>query len=81
MRGSVGEKVNTGVGIVSTSSYVHAFQLDRTIVVEEYIRNCGSPIITQRAFRVRSVLDWHDPIPNKEKIYNYRFRWRNCTYS
>jgi hypothetical protein len=40
----------------------------RTFVVEEYIRNGGSPIMTHRAFRIRFrfALGERDPVPDNK---------------
>ncbi|CAI6359906.1 unnamed protein product [Macrosiphum euphorbiae] len=40
----------------------------RAFVVEEYIRNGGSAITTQRAFRIRFQLGRHDPVPDRKTI-------------
>ncbi|KAL4142309.1 hypothetical protein QTP88_004793 [Uroleucon formosanum] len=40
----------------------------RAFVVEEYIRNGGSAITTQRAFRIRFKLGRHDPVPDRKTI-------------
>jgi hypothetical protein len=37
----------------------------RAFVVEEYIRNGGSLITIQRAFRIRFELGRHDPVPGR----------------
>lgn len=37
-------------------------------VVEEYIRNGGSAITSQRAFRIRFQLGRHDPVPDRKTI-------------
>jgi hypothetical protein len=47
-------------------------------VVKEFIQNGGSPIMTQRAFRVRFALWRRDPVPDKKftigcQIQTYRF--------
>jgi hypothetical protein len=45
--------------------YVHTMAWsgeNRTFVVEEFIQNGGSPIMTQRAFRIRFVLGRRDPV-------------------
>jgi len=41
----------------------------RTFIVEEFIKNCGSPIATQRAFRIRFALGWREAVPDKKTIY------------
>jgi hypothetical protein len=41
----------------------------RAFVVEEYIRNGGSVITTQRAFRIRFKLGRHDPVPVRKTIH------------
>jgi hypothetical protein len=41
----------------------------RAFVVEEYIRNGGSVITTQRAFRIRLELGRHDPVSVRKTIH------------
>lgn len=42
----------------------------RAFVVEEFIKNGGSLISTQRAFRVRFALGRHDLVPDRKTIQN-----------
>jgi hypothetical protein len=44
-------------------------------VVEEFIQNDGSPMITRRAFRIRFALGRRDPVPYK-KIHNWVLNFR-----
>jgi transposase len=41
----------------------------RAFVVEEYIRNGGSVVTTQRAFHIRFKLGRHDPVPVRKTIH------------
>lgn len=41
----------------------------RAFVVEEFLQNGGSPISTQRAFRIRFALAPRDPVPDKKTIH------------
>jgi hypothetical protein len=36
-------------------------------IVEEFVQNGGSSIMTQRAFRIRFALGRRDPVPDKKK--------------
>jgi hypothetical protein len=38
------------------------------VVTEEFIQNGGSPIMTQRAFRIRFALDRRDPVLDNKKF-------------
>jgi hypothetical protein len=40
----------------------------RAFVVEQFFRNGGSPILTQRAFRIHFVLGCRDPVPDKKRF-------------
>lgn len=48
----------------------------RAFVIEEFINNGGSPISTQRAFRVRFALGRHDPVPDRKTIQNWVSNFR-----
>jgi transposase len=48
----------------------------RAFVVEEYIRNGGSVITTQRAFRKRFELGRHDPVPVRKTIHDWVSNFR-----
>ena len=41
----------------------------RAFIVEEFIKNGGSPVATQRAFRIRFAPGRRDTVPDKKKIY------------
>jgi len=41
----------------------------RSFIVEEFIKNGGSPIATQRAFRIRFELGRREAVSDKKKIY------------
>jgi hypothetical protein len=40
----------------------------RSFVVEEFIQNGGSPIMTQHTFRICFALGQRDPIPDKKQF-------------
>ena len=42
----------------------------RAFVVEEFIKNGGSPVATQRAFRSRFALGRREAVPDKKTIYH-----------
>jgi len=47
----------------------------RAFIVEEFIKNGGSPVVKQRAFRIRFALGRREAVPDKKTIY----RWvSNC---
>ena len=47
----------------------------RAFIVEEFIKTDGSPVATQRAFRIRFALGRREAVPDKKTIY----RWvSNC---
>jgi transposase len=48
----------------------------RAFVVEKFIQNGGSPIMTQRAFRFRFALRPRDPVPDKKTIHNWVSNFR-----
>ena len=41
----------------------------RAFIVEEFIKNGGSPVATQRAFRIRSALGRREAVPDKKTSY------------
>ena len=41
----------------------------RAFIVEEFIKNGGSPVATQRAFRIRFAPGRRDTVPDKKTIY------------
>jgi len=42
---------------------------NRAFIVEEFIKNGGSPVATQRAFRIRFALGRREAVPGKKTIY------------
>ena len=40
-----------------------------TFIVEEFIKNGGSPVATQRAFRIRFALGRREVVPDKKTVY------------
>lgn len=51
----------------------------RAFVVEEFINNGGSPITTQRAFRIRFALNRRDPVPDSKTIHNWVSNFRQTS--
>ena len=47
-----------------------------TFIVEEFIKNGGSPIATQRAFRIRFALGRREAFPDKKTIYRWVSNFR-----
>jgi len=41
----------------------------RAFIVEEFIKNGGSPLATQRAFRILFALGRREAVPDKKTIY------------
>jgi len=41
----------------------------RAFIVEEFIKNGGSPVATQHAFRIRFALGRREAVPDKKTIY------------
>jgi len=41
----------------------------RAFIVEEFIKNGGSPVATQRAFSIRFALGRREAVPDKKTIY------------
>jgi len=41
----------------------------RAFIVEEFIKNGGSPVATQRALRIRFALGRREAVPDKKMIY------------
>ena len=48
----------------------------RAFIVEEFIRNGGSPVATQRAFRIRFALGRRETVPDKKTIYRWVSNFR-----
>jgi len=48
----------------------------RTFIVEEFIKNGGSPVATQRAFCIRFALGRRETVPDKKKIYHWVSNFR-----
>ena len=48
----------------------------RAFIVEEFIKNGGSPVATQRAFRIRFVLGRREAVPDKKTIYRWVSNFR-----
>ena len=44
-------------------------EVHRAFIVEEFIKNGGSPVATQRAFRIRFALGRREVVPDKKTIY------------
>ena len=45
-------------------------------IVEEFIKNGGSPVATQRAFRIRFALGRREALPDKKTIYRWLSNFR-----
>ena len=45
-------------------------------IVEEFIKNGGSPVATQRAFRIRFALGRREAVPDKKTIYRWVSNFR-----
>ena len=48
----------------------------RAFVVEEFIKNGGSPVATRHAFRIRFALGWREAVPDKKTIYRWVSNFR-----
>jgi len=48
----------------------------RAFIVEEFIKNGGSPVATQRAFRIRFALARREAVPDKKTIYHWVSNFR-----
>jgi len=48
----------------------------RAFIVEEFIKNGGSPVATQRAFRIRFMLGRREAVPDKKTIYRWVSNFR-----
>jgi len=48
----------------------------RAFIVEEFIKNCGSPVATHRAFRIRFALGRREAVPDKKKTYRWVSNFR-----
>jgi len=48
----------------------------RAFVVEEFIKNGGSPVATQRAFRICFALGRREAVPDKKTIYRWVSNFR-----
>ena len=43
----------------------------RAFIVEEFIKNGGSPVATQRAFRIRFAFGRREAVPDKKTIHRW----------
>jgi len=43
----------------------------QAFIVKEFIKNSGSPVATQRAFRIRFALGQREALPDKKTIYRW----------
>ena len=65
---------NSGVCAVFS---VHHGMVGRTaFIVEEFIKNGGSPVATQRAFRIGFALGRREAVPDKKTIYRWVSNFR-----
>jgi len=48
----------------------------RAFIVEEFIKNGGSPVTTQRAFLIRLALGRREAVPDKKTIYRWVLNFR-----
>ena len=48
----------------------------RAFIVEDFIKNGGSPVATQRAFRIRFALGLREAVPDKKTIYRWVSNFR-----
>jgi len=48
----------------------------RALIVEEFIKNGGSPVATQRAFCIRFALRRREAVPDKKTIYRWVSNFR-----
>ena len=48
----------------------------RAFIVEEFIKNGGSPVTTQRVFRIRFALGRREAVPDKKTIYRWVSNFR-----
>jgi len=48
----------------------------QAFIVEEFIKNGGWPVATQRAFHIRFVLGRREAVPNKKTIYRGESNFR-----
>ena len=48
----------------------------RAFIVEEFIKNDGSPVATQRAFRIRFALGRREAVPDTKTIYRWVSNFR-----
>jgi len=48
----------------------------RAFVIEEFIKNGGSPVATQRAFRIHFAPGRRDTVPDKKTVYRWVSNFR-----
>jgi len=48
----------------------------QAFIVEEFIKNGGSPVATQRGFRIRFALGQREAVPEKKTIYRWVSNFR-----
>jgi len=48
----------------------------RAFIGEEFIKNGGSPVATQRVFRIRFALGRREAVPDKKTIYRWASNFR-----
>jgi len=49
---------------------------NRDFIIEEFIKNGGSPVATQRAFRIRFALGRREAVPDKKTNYHWVSNFR-----
>ena len=66
---------NSGVRAVLVYTMVWLGE-HRAFIVEEFIKNGGSPVATQRAFRIRFALGRREAVSDKNTIYRWVSNFR-----
>ena len=73
---SGGERVQWWGARRRTAVYCTWLGEHRAFIVEEFIKNGGSPVATQRAFRIRFALGRREAVPDKKTIYHWVSNFR-----
>ena len=71
-----GARHRTAVYMPFSMSAMTSLEKHRPFIVEEFIKNGGSPVAIQRAFRIRFALGRREAIPDKKTIYRWVSNFR-----
>ena len=71
-----GARRRTAVYVLFSVYTIVWLEEHRAFIFEEFIKNGGSPVATQRAFRIRFALGRREAVPDKKTIYRWVSKFR-----